>query len=470
MKRARSNLRKLGMGAVATAFLCVCSLADLKVAPAVDALLVAHNRERKQEKLGPLKLSPKLCESAAIHARDMAGHEKLDHTGSDGSTVVDRVKRVGYIYVRVGENIANGQKTVNQVMDTWMKSPGHRANILADFTEMGAARVEDDEGMNYWCVNFGIPMPRLNPDEAAAAVAKEINRDREAGRKVLLKPESKLGRAAMALSAAMAAKDSLEIDGDPFKLVDEKALQGRDILLQLSANVPTPEQAAAELKGEEAAQLDSFREIGVGYAQAKSGTPYWCAIFAKPAGSQAPGQAQVRRRRFMAHGPLPMSSRTSDKEEAGPTGSSSESVDANQLSRLSFLFLAAWCGLAAGLLEVGAIVLRKSFFDWNHLYWMSRHFIWLVPITNLLIFLVVGGALSIMIRSRRQWAARFATRILGTLSLLPLVWAAFPRIHAAAGLFLALGAACAWPPFSSGMPRAFADLSGSASRWSPPPY
>jgi uncharacterized protein YkwD len=289
MRRARLHRKVLSMAIMATAFLSVCSVADEKVDPTVSALLVVHNRERKQENLGPLKLAPKLCESAAIHARDMAKRRKLDHTGSDGSTVVDRVKRVGYLYVRVGENIANGQKTVNQVMDTWMKSPGHRANILADFTELGAARAEDDEGRNYWCVNFGIPMPRLKPDEAAAAVVKVINGDRETGRKVLLKVEPKLGKAAMAISAAMADKDSLEIDGDPFKLVDEKAIQGREIRLQLSANVPTPEQAAKELKGEVAAQLDSFREIGVGYAQAKSGTPYWCAIFAKPAGFKRQG-------------------------------------------------------------------------------------------------------------------------------------------------------------------------------------
>jgi uncharacterized protein YkwD len=289
MTRARLNLIRVGIGAVTTAFLSVFCVADEKIDPAVDSLLAIHNRERKQEKLGPLKLSPKLSEAAAIHARDMAKHQKLDHTGSDGSTVVDRVKCVGYICVRVGENIANGQKTVDQVMDTWMKSPGHRANILADFTEMGAARVEDDEGRNYWCVNFGIPMPRLKPDEAAAAVVKVINGDRETGRKVLLKVEPKLCKAAMAISTAMAAKESLEIDGDPFKLIDEKAIQGREIRLQLSVNVPTPEQAAKELKGEEPAQLDSFREIGVGYAQAKSGTPYWCAIFAKPAGFKRQG-------------------------------------------------------------------------------------------------------------------------------------------------------------------------------------
>ena len=282
MSQTKSSLKKLGLGALATALLFMSTMADEKVDPAVDALLVGHNRERKLEKRGPLTLSPKLCAAAAIHARDMARHQKLDHKGSDGSTVVDRVKRVGYLYIRVGENIANGQNTVAQVMDTWMKSPGHRANILADFTEMGAARVEDEDGINYWCVDFGIPMPMLKRDEAAAAVIEAINHDREAGHQVLLKTEPNLGRAAMALSAAMAAKDSLEIEGDPFKLIDETALPGRDIRLQMSANEPTPQQAAKELQREEAAQLESFREIGVGYAQAKNGTPYWCAIFAKP--------------------------------------------------------------------------------------------------------------------------------------------------------------------------------------------
>ena len=61
----------------------------------------------------------------------------------------------------------------------------------------------------------------------------------------------------------------------------------------MSANVPTPEKAAKELLGEDADQLDSFREIGVGYALAKSGTPYWCAIFAKPV-RPAPRLPQIR--------------------------------------------------------------------------------------------------------------------------------------------------------------------------------
>ena len=57
---------------------------------------------------------------------------------------------------------------------------------------------------------------------------------------------------------------------------------------------------------------------------------------------------------------------------------------------VSFMVLSAWCGLVAGLLEVGTIVVRKQMFDPNHLYGMSRHFVWLIPLTNLCVFLALG--------------------------------------------------------------------------------
>ena len=97
----------------------------------------------------------------------------IDHTGSDGSTAADRIKRVGYVRKRTGENSAEGQWDVGEVMTGWMKSPGHRANILANFTEMGAARARDDQGTIYWCVDFGTPMlasprPPRKPEDLAA--------------------------------------------------------------------------------------------------------------------------------------------------------------------------------------------------------------------------------------------------------------------------------------------------------------
>jgi uncharacterized protein YkwD len=278
----------MGAYAITLCLLAGCALADEPVDPSAAALLAAHNRERKEEGRGPLKLSRMLCESAGAHARDMAEDHKLDHKGSDGSTVADRIKRTRYVYVRVGENIAEGQETVEQVMRSWMSSPGHRENILADFTEMGAAKAEDDTGNIYWCVNFGIPMPRLKPDEAAARVIKEINRARESDKRKLLKPELALGRAAMAIAAKIAAKNSLELGDDPFNLIDDKARRGRELAIQMSSNFPTAVEAAQALLGDDREQLASFREIGVGYALAKNGTPYWCAIFAKPAPVRRP--------------------------------------------------------------------------------------------------------------------------------------------------------------------------------------
>ena len=151
--------------------------------PIAAALLAAHNREREKEGKGPLKLSEKLSQAAAAHAKDMAEHHTLDHTGSDKSTVAERVKRTGYAYVVVGENIADGQKTVEDVMATWMESPGHRENILADFTEMGAARAKDDDGVYYWCVDLGTPMPQLKPKEAAGGAGQVSQRRSEETRK-----------------------------------------------------------------------------------------------------------------------------------------------------------------------------------------------------------------------------------------------------------------------------------------------
>jgi uncharacterized protein YkwD len=167
------------------------------------------------------------------------------------------------------------------VMDTWMESRGHRENILADFTEMGAARVKDDKGINYWCVDLGTPMPQLKSREAVAALVKYLNEDRKKREKPLLKTETKLGKAAMEISAVMAEKDTSKLEGDPFKLIKTEAPRGRELRILLSGNAPTHVEAAKSLLGEEPADLDDFREIGVGYAIAKSGTPYWCTILGK---------------------------------------------------------------------------------------------------------------------------------------------------------------------------------------------
>jgi uncharacterized protein YkwD len=120
-------------------------------------LVASHNQLRSESKLPSLKVSKKLQAAALEHARDMAEHKKMSHTGSDGSTPSSRVLSRGYRMRRTGENIAFGQKRVEDVMKRWMKSPPHKRNILGSFSEIGAACAAASDGTLYWCVSFGLP-------------------------------------------------------------------------------------------------------------------------------------------------------------------------------------------------------------------------------------------------------------------------------------------------------------------------
>jgi uncharacterized protein YkwD len=74
------------------------------------------------------------------HAADLAARNELSHTGANGSKLPDRVKQQGYTYRRVGENVIRSPFGVQSAMKSWLKSPGHCANIMApNFTEFGAA-------------------------------------------------------------------------------------------------------------------------------------------------------------------------------------------------------------------------------------------------------------------------------------------------------------------------------------------
>ena len=109
---------------------------------------------------------------------------------------------------------------------------------------------------------------------------------------------------------------------------------------------------------------------------------------------------------------------------AGQPGPSNDRPAA--LGLVALLGLAAWCGTVAGLLEVVAVVVRKRFFDTNQLMGMSRHFTWLVPLTDLLIFLLVGliGTLIVMLRpAGGRWAV---ARTLCALTLLPMLLRGLP--------------------------------------------
>jgi arylsulfatase A-like enzyme len=125
------------------------------------------------------------------------------------------------------------------------------------------------------------------------------------------------------------------------------------------------------------------------------------------------------------------------RSRAGEPGRPDRRPD--RIGPAALLGLAVWCGTVAGLLEVAAVVVRKRFFDTNQLLSMSRHFIWLVPLTDLLLLLLVA-LLGCLIMSVRPAAGRWAaTRTLGALTLLPMLLVAGSQVYGWAWLVVALG-------------------------------
>lgn len=123
-------------------------------------MLELTNAERAKAGCRPLRWRPLLATVASAHSVDMATHNLFSHTGSDGSSPFDRMTRAGYRYSKAAENIAAGYATAASVVAGWMKSPGHRANILdCSLTETGvgvATRSGSDYG-TYWTQDFGTP-------------------------------------------------------------------------------------------------------------------------------------------------------------------------------------------------------------------------------------------------------------------------------------------------------------------------
>ena len=115
------------------------------------------NEQRAQNGLAALTLSDKLCELATMKAEDMAENNYFDHTSPTYGTPFEMMKQFGVSYRSAGENIAAGLRTPEEVMDAWMNSPGHRANILsADYTELGVGVAIGERGV-YWVQLFRMP-------------------------------------------------------------------------------------------------------------------------------------------------------------------------------------------------------------------------------------------------------------------------------------------------------------------------
>lgn len=115
------------------------------------------NAERAAAGLRPLAGDPRLASAAQAHSADMVARGFYSHTSPEGGQPWDRAAAAGCTHRGIGENIACGQRSPAEVVQGWMNSPGHRANILKpDFTHIGIGFAGGGRRGTYWTQLFGM--------------------------------------------------------------------------------------------------------------------------------------------------------------------------------------------------------------------------------------------------------------------------------------------------------------------------
>ncbi len=123
------------------------------VQEAAEAVASLVNAARRDAGLSELELDADLCAAAQARAQEIA--QSFSHTRPDGSSCFTILEEFGISYRAAGENIAMGQRTPEEVIDGWMNSSGHRANILnGTFTSIGVGYYVDGAGAAHWVQIF----------------------------------------------------------------------------------------------------------------------------------------------------------------------------------------------------------------------------------------------------------------------------------------------------------------------------
>lgn len=113
------------------------------------------NAERQKNGLPSLSLSSSISGVARTKSKDMADNNYFAHQSPTYGSAGDMLKQFGVSYSAWGENIASGQRSPEAVVNAWMNSPGHRANILSpDFNKIGVGYVTNSNGTPYWTQIF----------------------------------------------------------------------------------------------------------------------------------------------------------------------------------------------------------------------------------------------------------------------------------------------------------------------------
>ncbi|MGI5245786.1 CAP domain-containing protein [Dactylosporangium sp. CA-139066] len=121
-----------------------------------NEVVTLTNNFRQANGCGALRIDSRLVAAARAHSTDMVTKNYFDHTGSDGSSFVQREAAAGYTTGASAENIAWGYRSAQDVVTGWINSPGHRANMLnCSSVAVGVGLAYKADGTPYWTQDFG---------------------------------------------------------------------------------------------------------------------------------------------------------------------------------------------------------------------------------------------------------------------------------------------------------------------------
>ena len=154
-RTARMTLAAIGLAGLGiTATVAPSQAADGIGFDQTAALRVVNNF-RAENGLGPLTISARLMQVAEQHSDSMANSDQTNHTV--GGSLASRVRGGGVKYSAIAENVSSGQRSYAAAMDAWVRSPGHRQNLLrSNLTTIGFAGSREG-GRNYFTQVFAAP-------------------------------------------------------------------------------------------------------------------------------------------------------------------------------------------------------------------------------------------------------------------------------------------------------------------------
>ncbi|TMW56084.1 hypothetical protein Poli38472_008732 [Pythium oligandrum] len=344
--------------AALTALVAQSEAADANM---MKEMLDAVNAERAKAGLGPFCYNSKLNAAAQKHSEDQARNNRMTHDGSDGADMAARASREGYKWQGLGENVAAGQRSVADVMNSWMNSDGHRANILGGSSHFGMGYSKGSD-TPYWTQDFGsgqdegcdvsisepvpvpapapepapapapapepapAPAPAPAPQPAASSMQREmldaVNSERA---KAGLQPyclNSKLIAAAQKHSEDQAKNNKLTHDGsDGVNFADRAKREGYN-WQGLAENVAAGQQSVADVmkslmdsEGHKANILGGHTHFGMGYAKGGD-TPYWTQEFGSGQDEKCDTATETRSMDSFIGAPVEVSTNTTSSTES----------------------------------------------------------------------------------------------------------------------------------------------------------